>query len=225
MQPLLSSALRGLGNNRLKRISSLLEPVPPSKIRSHIFSQEQYYFTEEEIRSHLLIHQEPQSFSYSDDPNLTLNGAEKQALFDIKYYLKDDLLVKVDRSSMYYALECRCPFLDREVVHLALNLPYKFKKRDGERKWILKQWLKEYLPDELIFRPKKGFGIPLHRWLRGDLKYLLHDYLSEEVIDQLGLFKKDYILELVKRFHHGEWYLFNRLWLIIVLHKWIKENA
>ena len=95
-----------------------------------------------------------ESLKYQDPDLANLKPAEKQAIYDIQLYLKDDLLVKVDRASMLYGLECRCPFLDQAVVKLALALPYSVKRRGNERKWILKELLKEYLPEELVYRRK-----------------------------------------------------------------------
>jgi asparagine synthase (glutamine-hydrolysing) len=86
--------------------------------------------------------------------------------FYARYYLGENLLIKADRASMYCSLEVRSPFLDRDVVDFVLRLPVSMKYRRGARKWILKQAMKPLLPESILERPKKGFGIPTTAWLR-----------------------------------------------------------
>jgi asparagine synthase (glutamine-hydrolysing) len=223
----LKLALQLSGKSRLERIAELLEPVKIGSIRSHIFSQEQYFFSQEEIRDQLLKDKSTfKAFEYTDSSlhKGKLTAGEEQALFDFQYYLKDDLLVKVDRASMYYALECRCPLLDHRIVEFAFSLHPSLKVRNGKAKWLLKELLRNYIPDALIDRPKWGFSVPLANWLKRDLRYLIDSYLSNETIESIGLFKPDYIRKLVTDFLAGKDYLYNRVWVLIVLHKWLKEN-
>ncbi|MCX8112017.1 MAG: asparagine synthase (glutamine-hydrolyzing) [Bacteroidia bacterium] len=94
----------------------------------------------------------------------------KTAYLYYKTYLQDDILVKVDRASMYNALEVRAPLLDREVVRFLASLPLSYRRRGSETKFLLKKLMQGRLPDEILFRPKKGFGVPLPRWLREELR-------------------------------------------------------
>jgi asparagine synthase (glutamine-hydrolysing) len=224
-QGLISNGLKKIGNSRLKRIGFLLQPVGRDEKRSHIFSQEQYFFSRSEIDS-MARKSTPlfKSLEYSDPEDEELTSAEKQALFDLRYYLKDNLLVKVDRSSMFYGLECRCPFLDPKVISIAHRLPYGMKKKGSERKWILKQILADYLPTELVYRAKRGFSIPLDRWLKSDLAYLIDSYLSESTVNDIGLVDYRYVRKLKRSFSNGDDFLYNRLWVLIVAHKWIYDN-
>ena len=96
----------------------------------------------------------------------TKNNVDKTLEFFTNFYLQDDILVKADRASMQVSLEVRSPFLDRDLVDFARRLPSGVKYRNGQRKYLLKQALRGLLPDEIISRPKKGFGIPLSAWLR-----------------------------------------------------------
>lgn len=212
------------GTDRLKRIASMLEKVRPQQRLSHIFSQEQYFFSESESKKMLLnpIPTEPLGLH---EITKKRTPAERQALFDIHYYLKDDLLVKVDMASMYHSLECRCPLLDYEVVEFALQIPENFKSREGVRKRILKELLSQFLPQDLVHRPKWGFSVPLPLWLKGKLSYLIDDYLSSPVVNRFGLVKANEVEALVKRFRSGEDRLYNRVWVLIVLHKWLERNA
>jgi asparagine synthase (glutamine-hydrolysing) len=164
-------------------------------------------------------------FNYDDPIFLHRRSeGELQSLFDLQYYLKDDLLVKVDMASMYYALECRCPLLDSAVVAFALNLSSRLKIRGSESKWILKQILRKYLPDDLVFRPKWGFSIPLSKWLKNDLRFFLEQYLAKEVVEAVGLVKYSYVAILKEKFLSGDDFLYNRLWALAVLHRWMIKH-
>jgi asparagine synthase (glutamine-hydrolysing) len=142
----------------------------------------------------------------------------------MQYYLPDDLLVKVDRASMQYGLEARVPYLDHRVVEFALNLSPDLKYRNGISKYLLKEILYQYVPKPLFDRPKRGFSIPLHEWLRKDLKYLLDDYLNESVIEKAGVVKYGQVRALKRDFLEGNSYVYNRLWVLIVLHRFLLKN-
>jgi asparagine synthase (glutamine-hydrolysing) len=228
----LGLVLGASGHSRWERVAHLLEPVVRGSIRSHIFSQEQYFFSQQEIYEKLLNRQaDPDryrdvTFEYDESflANKKLSSGERQALFDLQYYLKDDLLVKVDRASMFYALECRCPLLDHQVIEFAFSLDIGKKRRGGKTKWIEKELLYQYLPRELVDRPKWGFSVPLASWMKGDLHYLMDDFLNDQVIEEVGLCNVSFIRALKKEFLAGKDYLYHRLWAVIVLHKWWKEN-
>lgn len=221
----LKSVLKAAPSVRLKRISRMFTDQPKDQIRYHIFSQEQYFFSNDEIEEGLLM--QPNEFkrlSFQDSTHFfNMQEAEKQALFDFEHYLKDDLLVKVDRASMYCGLECRSPLLDTKLAEYAVNLPYNLKIRGNDNKYILKKLLFNYLPKQLFDRPKWGFSIPLETWLKNDLSYLMK-YLSEENIAKTKLLNYTYITKLVNRFYQGEDYLYNRIWLIIILQKFLIDH-
>lgn len=205
-------------SNKYKRVSTLFQYSSIEKIKSHIFSQEQYFFSESEL-SNLLISNE---LDYLDEKIIcdrNLSASEEQSVFDIKHYLKDDLLVKVDRASMQSALEVRVPLLDHEVVEFALNVNKNLKIKNGEQKYLLKQILYDYIPKELFDRPKWGFSIPLEKWLKTDLYHLLEKYTSKEIIEKHNIINYIKVQELKQRYMEGQTFLYNRLWLVIVLHK------
>ena len=223
----LRSVLILSGKSRLKRIAHILENVKADNIRSHIFSQEQYLFSQREIQDVLLKDKGNfVPFQYDDKivSGRNLIAGEKQALFDLQFYLKDDLLVKVDRASMFHALECRSPLLDHRLIEYAFSLEHSLKVREGKSKWILKELLRKFLPDQLVDRQKWGFSVPLEKWLKADLRYLIDSFLSKQTIEDIGLFQISYIEKLKKDFFSGQDYLYNRLWVLIVIHKWLKEN-
>ncbi|MCS6818943.1 MAG: asparagine synthase (glutamine-hydrolyzing), partial [Chitinophagales bacterium] len=214
------------GSAKFKRGAGVLNYPSEKSMRSHIFSQEQYFFSLQELKEILYP-------DYFDDINIQenfdtkrkLSSAEAQALFDIKYYLKDDLLVKVDRASMQYSLEARTPFLDYRVVEFAINLHEDLKLRNGTSKYLLKEILYDYIPKQLFERPKWGFAIPLSKWMKKDLNYIISDWLSQENIQTEGVVRLKPVQSLIKRFEAGEDYLYNRIYVLALLHKWLKFYA
>ncbi|MDB5283636.1 MAG: asnB, partial [Bacteroidota bacterium] len=212
---------------KYKRAAGVFDYKSKHKIKSHIFSQEQYFFSESEL--HELVNPAYREYFLFNETFLNLERKltvqEEQALFDIKNYLKDDLLVKVDIASMQFSLETRTPFLDYRVVEFALNLSEDLKKKNGVSKYLLKEVLYDYVPREFFDRPKWGFSIPLAKWLKKDLHYLIEKYLSEEMLAKSGIVNPQKVRELVRRFEAGEEFLYNRLWVLILLHKWVNEHA
>ena len=214
--------------NRYKRAGTLLNYSNREHLHSHIFSQEQYLFSEHELADILVP--SLASFNFDEINKLSIpahkgNAAEQQAMWDLKCYLKDDLLVKVDRASMKYSLETRVPLLDTRLLEFAFNLPYSMKVREGYgTKYLMKKTLYELVPREIFERPKRGFSIPLPIWLRGELKYLIDQYLNDSSVRACGVVKPEYVSKLLKRFEAGEDYLYNRIWVLLLLHWWLAEN-
>jgi asparagine synthase (glutamine-hydrolysing) len=219
------SQILSLGDDRYKRIAKVFDYSSSDNLQSHIFSQEQYMFSVSEL-SNLLINK-PEGLSL-----LTLNSTfprqltatESQALFDIDFYLKDDLLTKVDRASMKYSLETRVPILDHTVVEFALNLDPALKVKNGVQKHLLKEVLYDFVPKEIFDRPKWGFSIPLDKWLKNDLSFLIEDCLSERKIKEVGVVKWQEVETLKKKFFSGQNHLYNRIWLLILLHQWFSTR-
>jgi asparagine synthase (glutamine-hydrolysing) len=215
-------------SERYKRAAHLFEFDNKHQIKSHIFSQEQYFFSQKEIESLIAT-------SFAEEINLLedysyfvrdLTASENQAVFDIRYYLKDDLLVKLDRASMKYSLEARVPLLDHNIVEFALNLDPKLKVTRNTKKYLLKEILYKQVPREYFDRPKWGFALPLKTWLRNDLAYLLDEYLSQEIIEKHRIVNYEPVKQMKKAYLDGEKdYLYNRLWLLIVLHRFLENNA
>ncbi len=208
-------------DNRSKRAAGVFKYASEQSIKSHIFSQEQYFFSEGEIKDLLKPDfSSPILFKEKISVARNLSAQEEQALYDIKNYLKDDLLTKVDIASMQFSLEARTPFLDYRVVEFALNLSEKFKKQGNISKYILKEVLYEYVPKHIFDRPKWGFGIPLGKWLKSDLRFLIDKYLSNDVLVQCAIVEPLQVKQLLLRFEKGEDYLYNRIWVLILLHRW-----
>ncbi|GHM99863.1 asparagine synthetase B [Cytophagales bacterium WSM2-2] len=223
--PLLRRALRSVHSPRWKRAAYLFDNVDVRNKRSHIFSQEQYFFSEKEIRENVFKGTEGYTdWVYDDFRYLAiLSEAERQALFDFQLYLRDDLLVKVDRASMIYGLECRSPLLDHRLVEFAVNLPETFKKRNGVTKYLMRKMLFEMVPEKYFDRPKWGFGIPLAQWMKNELSHFMN-YLNEEALNKTGIFNISFVQNLIRRFNNGEDYLYNRLWVLIILQKYLLKQ-
>lgn len=137
-----------------------------------------------------------------------------------KTYLLEDILVKVDRASMYNALEVRAPFLDTSVVDFLSGLPKEYKIVGNNGKKLLKDLMKNKIPNEIIDRPKKGFGIPVSLWLKNELKTLCEDLLSETKIKEEGLFDYSYIEELKKDHFSGKQNNRKLLWNLMIFELW-----
>lgn len=121
----------------------------------------------------------------------------RRMLLDMDTYLPGDILCKVDRASMKYSLESRCPILDKDVMEFSYRIPHEFKYKDGDKKHILKDIAYDYIPKELLERPKVGFGVPLDKWLRGPLKEQLLNYSSYDYLDKQGIFDAGYVSDMI----------------------------
>jgi asparagine synthase (glutamine-hydrolysing) len=217
---LISSVLK-LGNKRYKRASWVFDADSKKGIQQHIFSQEQGFFSSAEIEKYFYTGKPAELFTNSQSQ---LNAAEKQALFDFKYYLPDDLLVKIDRASMRYSLEVRAPLLDFRLVEFAYSLHPNLKKKGVTAKYLLKEVLYDYLPKDIFNRPKWGFAFPLEVLLKKELRYLLDLYLDTDLVKEIGLCDPQYINQLKNKYLNGETHVYYKLWTVIQLHKWYKEN-
>lgn len=138
---------------------------------------------------------------YDNEPEYNeSNWQERRMLLDMDTYLPGDILCKVDRASMKYSLESRCPILDTNVMEFAFSIPHEFKYDKGVKKRILKDLAYEYIPRELLERPKVGFGVPIDKWLRGPLKEQLLDMTARDYLIKQDLFEADYLEKLVKQY-------------------------
>lgn len=166
-----------------------------------------------------LLNPESPSFSWENPPGLG-GVVERIQTLDFHTYLSDGLLVKLDRATMLTSLEGRVPFLDHEFVEsmAVLPTPYKFRGMDVKR--ALKSAMKDSLPEEVLGRPKKGFGIPLADWLRGPLKFLLEEYLSPSYLERQGLFRVEPIQALVREHLEGRADQRKPLWTLLVFQRW-----
>jgi asparagine synthase (glutamine-hydrolysing) len=153
-----------------------------------------------------------------------MNFLERMQLFDMKTYLPDDILQKVDRASMVVSLEVRPPLLDHRVVEFAWTLPRHLRVRHGETKWLLRRVLDRYLPRRLVERPKMGFGIPLASWLRGPLRDWAEDLLDERRLGG-GFLDARAVRQLWSDHLHGGRNWAYGLWTILMFEAWRRRWA
>lgn len=136
----------------------------------------------------LLCKEHDSYFEYVEKRYKENNWAYRRMLLDLDSYLPGNILCKVDRASMKYSLEARCPFLEKNVVEFSLKLPFEYKIADGESKRILKDITYKYIPKKLVDRPKQGFSVPIERWLRNKLKEELLAYTDSSFLKKQGIF-------------------------------------
>ena len=143
--------------------------------------------------------------------------------FDQKYYLPDDILVKCDRMSMAHAVEVRPPFLDHRIVEFAASLPASLKIRGSRQKFVLKDLMQGQLPPAVLTRKKVGFDIPAHEWLRGPLRSLLVDTLTQGACEHDALFRPHVVERFLRSHLERRANLGYHLWGLMVLFLWMKK--
>jgi asparagine synthase (glutamine-hydrolysing) len=142
---------------------------------------------------------------------------------DLKTYLADDIMVKVDRMSMAASLEAREPLLDHKLVEYVFGLDGRLKLHGLTTKWIFKKTMERLLPRESIFRPKEGFSIPIKLWLRRELRELMLEHLSEKRIKEAGYFNPAPVQQMIDAHLAGRRNFSHQLWALLVFEIW-KEN-
>jgi asparagine synthase (glutamine-hydrolysing) len=142
---------------------------------------------------------------------------------DLKLYLQESILVKVDRASMASSLEVRAPFLDYELVEFVTGLPPGLKLKGLTSKYILKKAMKNLLPNEVIQRKKKGFGVPIAKWVKGPLKELFEDLLSPDRIKREGFLNPEYVTSLLQDHLHNTKDNRKQLWTLLVWELWVNR--
>ncbi len=144
-------------------------------------------------------------------------------MIDFKTYLPDDILTKVDRTSMAVSLEARAPFLDYRLVEFGLRLPLQYKVRNGEQKYLLKKILYKHLPKTLFDRPKQGFDLPLNEWFRNELKTMLQQHLSKERLSRYGFINVDYVHSIMDAHFSGRYNYYYMLWTLLSFDLWYER--
>lgn len=162
-------------------------------------------------------------FNLNKNDSSKMNLIEKMMMMDTKYYLSDDILCKVDRSSMKYSLEVRAPYLNEELLNFAINLPYKYKVRKKINKYLLREVLNMYIPKKLINNKKQGFSIPIGYWIQNKLKRwsesILFDKNSFSSINLNSL-----TINKIWQQHQNKSHDRSKiLWNLIILNLWAKE--
>jgi len=144
----------------------------------------------------------------------------EQMRCDLRLYLPDNILTKIDAMSMATSLEARVPYLDNEVVDLALAIPSRLKLRGGVRKWILKKAFAGRLPPDILRRGKEGFSMPMKNWLQGEWNGLMHELLCAGNLAHDGLFDARYVQRLMREHESHARNHSHLLWALMVFQLW-----
>lgn len=142
---------------------------------------------------------------------------------DYKTYMLDDILVKVDRATMYYSIEGREPLLDHNILEYTATLPVDLKIKNKTSKYLLKEILYRHLPQEMVNRPKKGFGIPLTQWMKNDFKDLVYDTINEKALERANIVNPQRLLEIRNDFYNSKNIKARNIWLILCYLLWEKN--
>lgn len=207
-----------------KRFSELLQQPKASTatIMDLLLSQ---VYTNDQMGSMLNSQvDKPYSFFQSENElRNSLGDLDKLLAIDFKTYLPDDILVKVDRAGMTTSLEGREPLLDHRIIEFVAQLPEQMKMKGINKKFLLKEIVHEYVPKEMMERPKMGFGVPVFEWLRGDLKYYADEYLSPAAFKEHGIFNQEAIEHIKQHFYRGDRNYNNLFWYLIVFQMWYNQ--
>ena len=180
---------------------------------------EKILHSSKEYDLHKLLHCENSNSFSPFERGEKFNPMQGMMLWDFYRYLPDDILVKVDRATMANSIEGREPMLDHRIIEFMAQVPFNLKYKNGESKYLLKKVLERYLPKELIYRPKQGFGIPIFEWFSKDLIKKFEEFFNEddEYIDM------NYARYLLRRLQNKKFVNINTLWFILEYKMWKKE--
>lgn len=238
-----ASLIRSLSPETWDAIYRRVEPLIPKRLRVgrpganlHKLADAMGVHGPEELYIRLVSHWEsPASIASGsrEPPTIVTDRAQWPSLpsawehmmyLDLVTYLPGDILVKVDRAAMGVSLETRVPMLDHRVVEFAWRVPLKWKIRDGQGKWLLRQVLYKYLPHELVERPKMGFGVPVDSWLRGPLREWAAALLAPERLRREGFFDPAPINEKWQQHQSGAQNWSYHLWDVLMFQAWIEAQ-
>ena len=150
------------------------------------------------------------------------NPMQGMMLWDYHRYMVDDILVKVDRATMFNSIEGREPLLDHRIAEFMAQVPFEYKYKDGKSKYLLRKVLERYLPKELIDRPKMGFGIPMFEWFSTDLRELFEENFKKEYFKH-NLLNYDYVQKEFNKLKNNQVVNINKLWFVLVFQMWYRR--
>ncbi len=234
---------------RQKMMPGLLSLIPPQSAKKGMINKAKRFVEGgalpsawQHTRWMMFMNQQDKSALYTPDVRAAINGDSPGALMehyfqeaansdrlaqqqyvDVKTYMVDNILVKVDRMSMATSLEARVPLLDHRVVEFGLNLPPHLKLHGNETKVILRRIMADRLPKAVLEKPKEGFSIPLKHWLRNDLRPLLSDLLSPGVVRNRGYFDPNTVSRWIGEHMTREANHSHRLWALMVFELWHRQ--
>jgi asparagine synthase (glutamine-hydrolysing) len=234
---------------RRKTLPALMDRVPPQPAKKGLINKTKRFVeggslsaSLQHTRWMMFMNEGHKTKLYTPDLQASLNGCSSTSLIeeyfqqvvsldpltqqqyvDIKTYLVDDILTKVDRMSMAASVEARVPLLDHRIVEFALSLPLRMKLHRGRTKIILRQAMQGHLPEPVLNKPKEGFSIPLKHWLRSQLRPLMEDLLSADCIHRRGYFDSQTVSRWTLEHLDGRANHSHRLWALMVFELWHRQ--
>lgn len=208
-------------HNRYEKLKNVLKNPSSENIMLSLSQQ----WTDDQMKS--LMHspfKELPNWYKSKELNMENNSSLAYMMaIDYQTYLLDDILQKVDRATMTVSLEGREPFLDHRIIEYAAKLPDEFKYHNGIKKRIIRDIVYDYIPQELMDRPKMGFAIPIAKWLQNDLRDLVEEYLSEGKIKEQGFLSWVQVSKLKRQFFGGKKELDTKIWYLLMFQMWYEK--
>lgn len=208
-------------HNRYEKMKGILRNPNAEAIMLSLSQQ----FTDAQVSKLMKTHIKPLDTLYTSNELSKIHFsplAYMQAI-DFQTYLVDDILTKVDRATMFASIEGREPLLDHRIAEYAAQLPDEFKYHKGTKKHILKEIVHDYLPKEMMERPKQGFAIPIAEWMWKELKEHVNHYISEEKISQQGYFNWKVVEKMKRDFYAGKKELDFKMWYLLMFQMWYEE--
>jgi asparagine synthase (glutamine-hydrolysing) len=235
---------------RTKTLPKLAQNLPPQAVKKGLINKMKRYIeggslpeSLQHTRWMVFLSEIQKASLYTQDLQTVIHGDQVASVFqpyfhkaanqdpliqqqyvDIKTYLADDILTKVDRMSMAVSLEARVPLLDHRLVEFAVNLPAHRKLDMWRTKKILRQTMKHILPNEVIRKPKQGFSSPIKNWLNGSLRPMMTDLLSESTVRRRGYFEPAIINRWVQEHVQNQENHSHRLWSLMIFELWHQKR-
>ena len=205
-------------HNRYEKLKGILKDPSPEKIMLSLSQQ----YTDEQIQAVLKdsVNVLDTAYISNELKKDTFSPLAYMMAIDYQTYLVDDIMQKVDRATMSVSLEGREPFLDHRIIEWAATLPDNFKYHNGVKKHILKEIVHQYIPKEMMDRPKMGFAIPIAKWMNEELKERIDSFINEKNIIEQGIFNWEYISKLKTDFYNGKKEYDTKLWYVLMFQMW-----
>lgn len=208
-------------HNRYEKLKGILKNPSSEQIMLSLSQQ----FTDKQLQQ-LMIQKpilSPSAYSSKELQAAFYYPLSYMMAIDYQTYLPDDILQKVDRATMSVSLEGREPLLDHRIIEWAAQLPDDFKYHHGIKKYILREITHQYIPKELLNRPKMGFAIPIAKWLTNELRPFLETYINEERIKKQELFNWKFVSKLKSDFLNGKKEFDVKIWYLLMFQMWYEK--
>jgi asparagine synthase (glutamine-hydrolysing) len=208
-------------HNRYEKLKGILKDPSSEQIMLSLSQQ----YSAKQLGKVLVYQPEKLQTAYQSKELLKAHHSPLAYMMAVDYqtYLVDDILQKVDRATMSVSLEGREPFLDHRIIEWAAQLPDDYKYHHGDKKYIIKQIVHDYLPQYLMDRPKMGFAIPIAEWLQNDLREYVESFINEKTIKEQGIFEWSYVEKLKKSFFGGKKEYDIKLWYLLMFQTWYER--